>query len=205
MMSSLAGWMEGEQWFSKAFDSVSHNILIKKCGVDEWMARWVENWPTGRAQRVVIGCTESSWRPVFGSVSRSVLGSVLFNIFTNDLDERVECTPRKCADDTQLRGAAVTPEGCAATQEDLEILESSAGRNMMRFSKSKCKVLHLGRITTYQYRLWVDLMAVCSLTALCCPTFPVPPTIAPEAHENFLLFSSLKLYSYFKKNRSRRS
>ena len=28
----------------------------------------------------------------------------------------------------------------------------------MRFNKSKCEVLHLGRITTHQYRLWVDLL-----------------------------------------------
>jgi len=36
--------------FSKAFDTVSHNILImklRKCGIDEWMVRWVENWLTG--------------------------------------------------------------------------------------------------------------------------------------------------------------
>jgi len=33
--------------FSKAFDTVSHNILItklRKCGTDEWAVRWVENW-----------------------------------------------------------------------------------------------------------------------------------------------------------------
>ena len=33
--------------FSKAFDTVSHDILIwklRKCGIDEWMLRWVENW-----------------------------------------------------------------------------------------------------------------------------------------------------------------
>ncbi|GAB0183432.1 mitochondrial enolase superfamily member 1 [Grus japonensis] len=42
--------------FSKAFDIVSHNILIsklRKCGLDEWSVRWVENWLNGRAQRVV--------------------------------------------------------------------------------------------------------------------------------------------------------
>jgi len=49
--------------FSKAFDTVSHNILLgklRKCGLDECSVRWIENWLNGRAQRVVISGTESS-------------------------------------------------------------------------------------------------------------------------------------------------
>lgn len=36
--------------FSKAFDNISHALAMKlrKCGIDEWMVRWVENWLTGR-------------------------------------------------------------------------------------------------------------------------------------------------------------
>lgn len=33
--------------FSKSFDAVSHNILIAKfgkCGLDEWIVRYGENW-----------------------------------------------------------------------------------------------------------------------------------------------------------------
>ena len=51
--------------FNKVFDTASYNILItklRKCGIDEWMVRWVENCLTGRDQWLVIGGTESNWR-----------------------------------------------------------------------------------------------------------------------------------------------
>jgi len=69
-LTGMTGWVdEGRAVdvvyleFSKAFDSVSHSILIsklRKYGLDEWSVRWIENWLNGRAQRAVISSAETS-------------------------------------------------------------------------------------------------------------------------------------------------
>jgi len=125
--NGMTGWVDEGRTvdvvyldFSKAFDTVSHNLLIvkiRKCGLYGWTVGWIEKWLNGRAQRVVISSTESSWRHVASGVPQwSVLNPVLFHLFVNDLDEELECTLSKFTDDTKLGGVADTLEGCATIQ-----------------------------------------------------------------------------------------
>jgi len=61
----MTGWLDERRAvdvvyrdFSKAFDTVFHNILIetiKKCGLDEQLVVWIENWLNGGTQ---AGCHE---------------------------------------------------------------------------------------------------------------------------------------------------
>lgn len=80
---------------------------------------------------------QSNWRPVTSGVLQNLLLALVFNIFINDLDEGIESTLNKMLM-IQNRGMADTPEDCAATQRDLDRLESWAGRNLRRFNKGKC-------------------------------------------------------------------
>ncbi|GAB0177588.1 mitochondrial enolase superfamily member 1 [Grus japonensis] len=105
--------------------------------------------------RVVISSTKSVWRPVTSDVfEESILGTVLLNIFINDLDDGAGCTLSKFADDAKLGRVADMPKGHAAIQRDLNKLEKWADRNLVKFNKGKCKVLYLRRNNPmHQYML----------------------------------------------------
>jgi len=62
----------------------------------------------------------SRWSPVISSIMQgSIMGLVLFNISIGDIDNEIECTLGKFADDTKLRSETVIAEVRDAIQRTL--------------------------------------------------------------------------------------
>ena len=93
--------------FQKAFDTVNHEILLKKLehyGFRGVINSWFRSYLTGRQQKVVINGFESENTYLLHGVPQgSVLGPILFLIYINDLHKSIKySTTYHFADDTNL-------------------------------------------------------------------------------------------------------
>ena len=91
---------------SNVFDSVWHQGLIHKLrssGISGNMLALLNNFLTGRKQKLVLNGKTSEWKSVLAGVPQgSVLGPLLFFVYSNDLCDNLSCDVKLFADDTSL-------------------------------------------------------------------------------------------------------
>ena len=79
---------------SAAFDTIDHIILLRR--LDDWFGvsgkalDWVESYLTGTSQRIKLGnCLSSKSDLSFGVTQESVLGPVLYTLYTTPLSSLI--------------------------------------------------------------------------------------------------------------------
>jgi len=135
--------------FSKAFDLVPHDRLLKKIaasGVDSRVVVWIREFLIDRSQRVRVGghCSEEV-RVTSDVPHGSVLGPLLFLAYVNDIWRDIESKIRLFADDCIIYRKMLNIKDVEKLQADLDILGDWAEENEMKINPNKSKVLNFTR------------------------------------------------------------
>lgn len=133
--------------FSKAFDKVPHQRLLKKLqhyGVRGNLNRWIADFLSDRQQEVVLEGVHSEATQVTSGVPQgTVLGPLLFLVYINDMPENISSTTRLFADDSLVYRIIRTEEDQALLQEDLDKLQKWERDWLMQFNADKCEVIRI--------------------------------------------------------------
>ena len=135
--------------FSKAFDKVSHSLLVHKLrryGITGNVNRWIDAFLCDRLQTVVVDGVSSQPAPVESGVPQgSVLGPTLFNLYINDLPLNINSRVRLFADDTFCHRPTKTSQDQEVLQNDINKLVEWEAKWKMAFHPEKCQVLRATR------------------------------------------------------------
>ena len=136
--------------FSKAFDRVPHNLLIRKLetyNLDRNVLGWIKAFLSHRTQRVMVGNSYSDEISVTSGVPQgSVLGPILFLLYINDLPDTIDCQIRLYADDVVLYTEVVSNEEFSyQLQTNIDRLSQWCSKWKMSINIDKCAIMRITR------------------------------------------------------------
>jgi len=143
--------------FSKAFDTISHTLLIGKLrnqyNFSNKLLTWIVNYLEGRRQRVVMNNCTSEWLDVTSGVPQgSILGPLLFLLYINDMPSvSTSCTTALFADDAKCIKEILSQHDCVTLQNHLDKLYEWSVKWKMSFNPKKCKVLTVSRTNKFNF------------------------------------------------------
>lgn len=138
--------------FSKAFDTISHELMcakLKYYGFDHKSIAFFNSYLNNRYQKVLFNNSTSPPLKVLSGVPQgSVLGPLLFSIYTTDILNTVEnCSIQAYADDTQVYNSFHFRDSLVAQHNlnsDLSKIKQTSQEHNLKLNPNKCKLIIFG-------------------------------------------------------------
>ena len=178
---------------SAAFDTIDHIILLSRLGnwfgVSGKALDWFKSYLTGRSQRIKLGnCLSSRFDLSFGVPQGSVLGPLLFTLYTNPLSSLISghAIPHHLyTDDSQLYVSFSSGDSAAALnglQSCLASVQSWMSTNKLKLNPDKTEFLLIGN--EWQ---WSKYLSMFPIELLGVETYPAisARNLGVIFHKNF--------------------
>ena len=146
---------------SAAFDTLDHSIMnrrLRECGCGGTVLSWLNSYLKDRTQQVIINKTTSEKKTLlYGVPQGSVLGPVLFTIYTSPLGKLLKQSSSNhhfFADDTQLQKSALPDEVSGLLDEAADTIGRVSdwmATNKLKMNDDKTELLHVGTLQKLEY------------------------------------------------------
>lgn len=151
--------------YSKAFDTINHNILLsilQYIGLSKPVLNFFKSYLTQRTQRVLLKDKYSTSLVLKSGVPQgSILGPILFSIYTSQLFNGLHCNYHIYADDTQLYhhfSSSSVDLACAQINEDLVNICERSKKHALLLNPSKSKLIVFASKSKYAFL--IDKLAI---------------------------------------------
>ena len=136
--------------FRKAFDSVSHEILLRKlsaCGIAGDLHTYINNYLQNRSQITSLNGAISNLASVeYGVPQGSLIGPPCFSINVNDMPDCTECNLDQFADDSTAHTVGSSVDHVLTNiQKGANEIDRYSNKNLLTIHPDKCKVIIISK------------------------------------------------------------
>ena len=135
--------------FAKAYEKIDHAQLLMKMKnqfkITGKLGKWIQNFLQNRKQQVLVEeITSNKSKVMSGSIQWSVLGTVLFIMYIQDISRGITAKINIFVDDTKLKDVISEDKDVEKLQGELDKLFVWQDNNNMLLNGGKFQLLRYG-------------------------------------------------------------